>query len=90
MVFNANPYELGLGSDNSVRPHRCLGLRTYGLLKSDIDAEFELGCDALDEEAIENHCVASESSDDEEVNFICLVSSERLNDSSLSRIPILL
>lgn len=67
-IFNANPYKLGLGPEDASRPHQCLGLRTYGLLRNDIDAELDHDYEALDEEAIENRCAASDTSD-EEVSF---------------------
>ncbi|KAE9396100.1 hypothetical protein BT96DRAFT_997023 [Gymnopus androsaceus JB14] len=65
-IFNANPYKLGLGPEDASRPHRCLGLCTYGLLRNDIDAELDHDYEALDEEAIENRCAASDTSDEED------------------------
>ncbi|KAE9384204.1 hypothetical protein BT96DRAFT_1008309 [Gymnopus androsaceus JB14] len=65
-IFDVDLNELCLGSDRNIQPHRCLGLCTYGLFRSDIDAELDLEYEALDEEAIENHCVASDSSGEED------------------------
>ncbi|KAL0562361.1 hypothetical protein V5O48_019726, partial [Marasmius crinis-equi] len=51
-----NLKELHLGSDNSVRNHRCLSTRIYGLFRHDVDARINRGFTQDEEEEMEADC----------------------------------
>ncbi|KAJ3765481.1 hypothetical protein FB446DRAFT_760297, partial [Lentinula raphanica] len=54
--FNVNLFEKGLGSDDTVRTHRCLSKRIYGIFRCDADALVYEGHRALNEPEIEFGC----------------------------------
>lgn len=65
-----------LGSNNTIRPHRCLSKRIYNMFRNDSDAN--LNTHALEESEMEESCDDDEDRNDEEVIIMILTSPQLL------------
>ncbi|KAJ4500532.1 hypothetical protein C8R41DRAFT_914098 [Lentinula lateritia] len=82
---NISLAQVYLGSDESIRPHRCLSKRFYSMFRHDSDAN--LNVHALDEEEMEESCDEldnNEDSDEEDSRVVAqsLTSEQRSSDLS--------
>ncbi|KAJ3927406.1 MAG: hypothetical protein NXY57DRAFT_904018 [Lentinula lateritia] len=70
---NISLAQVYLGSDNTVRPHRCLSKRVYNMFRNDCDAK--LDTHALEAGAMEESCEEDNDDSDEEVIYLFLIKS---------------
>lgn len=70
---NISLAQVYLGSDNTVRPHRCLSKRVYNMFRNDCDAK--LDTHALEAGAMEESCEEDNDDSDEEVIYLSLIKS---------------